>query len=211
MKAFYVALTPWLAFIVADRSAGLGPAGAALVGLIVALGIVGFELRCKRLRALPIVAFAEFSALATLAVKTGGTDGIWRYDRALAIAILAALFLASSFAAPLTAPYVRDIVTPRHWTERSFARANAALTRWWSLVFALVAASFVLGATFERPLPTTVFNWLVPIAIIAVAATRFSVASDGDRGALALNALDCLMSDARDSEWAGDHPRRLNW
>ena len=208
MKTFYVALSPWLAFIVADRSAGLGPSGAALVGLIVALGIVGFELRCKRLRSLPFVAAAEFSVLATFAMKTGSTDGIWRYDRALAIAILAAVFLASSYAAPLTAPYVRDIVTPRQWTTRGFARANAALTRSWSLVFALVAVSFALGATFEHPLPTTVFNWLVPIAILAVAATRLSATSDGDSGALALNALDCLIGDARDSERSG---RRLNW
>ena len=186
MKSFYVGLTPWLAFGVADRSAGLGPFHAALVGLVVALGITVFELRGRQLRPLPFIAAAEFTALTAISVHVDTTAGIWRYDRALAIGALAATFVVSSLVAPLTAPYTRDVVTPRHWTDRRFLRANATLTRSWSLVLTLVAASAALGATFQDPLGTTVFNWLLPIFVVALATPRLAVPSESNSGASAV-------------------------
>ena len=211
MTSFYLGLTPWLAFTVADRSAGLGPSRAALAGLVVALGILAIELRARRLRPLPLVAAAEFSALLAVSAAVGGTDGVWRYDRALAFGVLAVVFVLSSAVAPLTMPYARDVVAPRRATDPRFLRTNAALTRSWSVALILVALSFALGATFETPLTTTLFNWFVPILVVAAAATRLASPSESNLGESAAKALETLMSDARDGDGARSGPRRLSW
>lgn len=84
------------------------------------------------------------------------------------------------------------------------------LTRSWALSLGLVAGSFALGATFENPLATTMFNWLIPIRIVAVAASRLAQSSENDRGPTALSALESLMSESSD-DGAGRSPRRLSW
>jgi len=210
MTTFYVGMTPWLAFIVADRSAGLGPSNAALAGLAVALGIVVIEFRSRHFRPLPILAATQFSLLAMVSAYSGG-ETVWRYDRALTIGVLAAAFMLSSLIAPFTAPYARDVVTPKSWTDGRFLRANATLTRAWSLVLALVSVSFAVGATFANPFATTILNWLIPILIVAIAAARLAPPSENHSGASAIRALESLMSNAHDDERARRGPRRLSW
>jgi hypothetical protein len=210
VKSFYLGLTPWLAFAVADRSAGLGPSRAALAGLVFALGICVLELRGRRVRPLPIIAAAQFSILATVSAGASRSGGVWRYDRAFAIGSLGVVFLVSSIVLPLSVSYARDAVAPRHWHDRRFLAANATLTRWWALALALVAASLALGAALASPLATTVLNWLIPIMIIASAATVLAPQSDVGSGGSAVRALDCLMSESRD-DGARKGPRRLSW
>jgi hypothetical protein len=211
MTNFYVALTPWLAFAVADRSAGLGPSGAALVGLVVALGIVSLEYRSRRVRPLPIMAAMQFSTLAMISAYAGASNGIWRYDRALTIGILAAAFLMSSAVAPLTAPYVRDLVTPKHSKDSRFVQANKTLTRAWSRALAVVGVSLAVGATLQTPFATTTFNWLIPMFVVAVAAARLTPASENDGRTSVRSALDSLMSDSHERETPPGGPRRLTW
>src|SRR5579863_6264448 len=128
MRTFYLALTPWLVFAVADRSAGLGPPEAAFVASAVATVVVVSDLWLRRWRCLPLLAALIFFVFATVSVATGDAPLAAHYDRAAAVGLLATFLFGSVLWAPLTLVYAADLVPPSRRAAAEFRRLHVRLT-----------------------------------------------------------------------------------
>jgi hypothetical protein len=168
----YLAFIPWLLFSVIDhRDSLLAGALVALIGaLVVALPGI-WAGRPKTLEIATIVAFAGFTVVA-LATDPGADDWLARYARAIAAALLALIALASLLGTPFTEQYARETVDRRYWSSPVFKRINRELTLTWALVFTAMVPSHLIAATLDTHRANTVFNWVVPIALIFWAAKR---------------------------------------
>ena len=157
-RAFYLALTPWLTFAVADRSAGIGPVASAVLAAVIGLALCGFELARHRWSLLPAVAAAFFGPLAAFSWAAGGSPPGASLDRPLAAAVLAVVFAVSLVGRPVTCWY----------TGEDVSQGRAASARW-ALAFAIIAASGFAGAAVSTSWGPTVFNWLLPILVLGIA------------------------------------------
>jgi len=142
-----------------------------------------------------------FALVFAAAVLVHGHGRLWAYDRAFAVLALALALLCSSVRRPFLAPYAR--------VDRLRA---ARVTRVWSLVLGLIAASFALGAALDTRAATTVFNWLVPIGVFVIASMRRAPEPVEDESeSLLLGALDSLTSSGPRSrrQRAADRPHSV--
>jgi hypothetical protein len=191
ISAFYLALTPWLAFTFADRSAGIGAAPSAAVALGVAAVLLAIDWRTRRPLSLPAFAVGLFATMCVLALATGDRDPIWSYDRALSLVALALGLFVSCGRTPMTAPYATGMVTPAQQRDPSYRRRNLVVTRWLALAFGLAGASLAVGTLLGGALVTTLFNWLLPAFILIVAAVQLTPQVD-DTVVSRVNALDVV-------------------
>ena len=84
--------------------------------------------------------------------------------------LYAAIFLVSLAFTPVVEYYTRLHVRKSMWTDRRFTRVNVALCLLWASALTAIAVSQLLGPMINRPSAYTTFNWVVPIAILTVAA-----------------------------------------
>jgi len=196
-RSFYLTLTPWLAFVVSDRSAGLGPSGSAAVAAGIALAIFANDTRLHRGGLLPRVATALFTSLLVASAALGEDQWMQRFDRAIAVAVLATC---------LTGSLARERLAHSGTQEEptGLSTANAHRDRYlktmgrWSLAMGLTAVSYGIdGALARAPATDTVFDWLLPI-ILVVAAVNWSPKAPpttvGDEVAPALDLLEGFVS-----------------
>ncbi|HTW09197.1 MAG TPA: hypothetical protein VME46_16950 [Acidimicrobiales bacterium] len=196
-SSFYLALTPWLAFVASDRSAGLGPAYSAAIACAVAMAVFGNDLRLHSRHALPPVAAAGFGSLTVAIVALHDPQWVGRFDRTIAAAFLAGCLLGSLAREPLTAGYGRQRVTPRRAASAAFRDHQARVALWWSSAIGLIAVSFTLGALVRGRAADTVFNWLLPMVLIVFAASRpaaFQQADLDEEVSWALDVVDVFTS-----------------
>jgi intracellular septation protein A len=166
--SLWVPFLPWFVFHISDRNAGIGPEKSAVLaaGTAIVLWLTYFLLhKSGWLSGLGVLLFgglaAQFGALG------GSTlDG---YDRALAFVVLALALGASSLTRPFSLECLRVQVPTNRALSTGFLRANRRLTLWWSIFAAGIATSLALGPKHDHPMSATIFNWFIPIALVALA------------------------------------------
>jgi hypothetical protein len=170
--AIYLAFVPWVLFSVISRHDTL--TAASVVALAAAIGIAIPGVRAGRPKILEIgavVAFVGFT-VAAFAVDPGNADWLQRYARAIAAALLASITLISLVTTPFTEQYARETVPPEYWASARFKRINRELTTLWALVFLAMVPSHIVAGYVDTRRSNTIFNWVIPIALVVFAAKR---------------------------------------
>ena len=164
------ALLPWLVFVVAARTGGIGLIGASLLGWATA---VALAVRARHRRAplgFELAAVVAFAALAGIGI---GIVPWWHrlddFARVLAASSLT-LIAAGSIVLrrPFTEQYTEDSVPIEHAAGSAFRRVNRRLTAYCALGAAGASLSFAGGAIFDGRVASTIFNWLFPLALVLV-------------------------------------------
>jgi hypothetical protein len=168
----YIAFVPWVLFAVISRHDTLQV--ATVVALAAALFIAAPGVlagRPKQLEVGAVVAFALFTLLAFVA-DPGTDDFVVRYARAIAAALLAGIALLSLLSTPFTEQYARESVPEQFWSSPRFKQVNRSLTLMWAGVFTVMVPSHVLAGAIDTQRANTLFNWVIPVALIVWAVKR---------------------------------------
>ena len=177
----YVAFVPWVLFTFIGQRSTLEI--GALVAFAAAVIIAFPSTRAHRPKALEIgavVAFAGFSVVAIVADHST-TVFMARYARAIAAAILALIALTSLVFTPFTEQYARESVPREFWSSDTFKRINRQLTLMWACVFLVMIPSHIAAGLINTRPANLVFNWLIPVGLIVLAAKR-TAAAGGQSG-----------------------------
>lgn len=161
------AFLPWLLFVLVARTGGMGLGWAALVSLGAALVIAAVSHLRRVLRGFEVASVAAFGALGLVDLVPGAWwPSAEDYARALAAACLAVIALGSvALRRPFTAAYTRDVVPPGVAADEMFLRANTLASAVWGLCALGASGSYTADALSKAPATTTIFNWLVPLAL----------------------------------------------
>jgi hypothetical protein len=174
-SSIYLAFIPWLLFGVISHRDSLQ--AATVVALLAAIAVcVHSGNRPKLLELATVGAFAAF-ALAAYAIDPADTHWLTDYARAIATALLALIAFTSLRFTPFTEQYARESVPEEYWHTTEFRNKNRDLTRMWALVFTAMVPSHILAGALDTHRADTLFNWVVPIALVAWAAKRTERAS----------------------------------
>lgn len=171
----YAALLPWVVFAVVDRARGDGPLWAAIAALITATTLLLTSSRGERTtrNVLVLGAIGWFGALAVAgALHRSDTDFLAQDGRALSAAGFALIAFGSLAFTPAVEHFTRPHVRSRHWDDPAFHRVNVLLTVIWGATFTGIALAHLVGVSVDTPEASTVFNWVIPIALAAIAAHR---------------------------------------
>jgi hypothetical protein len=170
----YAALLPWAVFAVVDRAHGGGPLWAGLGALITAITLLVTSSRDRSSRnVLLLGAVVWFGGLAIAGAITRSDTGFLAHDgRALSAAGFAIIAFGSLAFTPALDYYTRPHVRSSHWDDPEFHRVNVLVTLIWAVTFTGISLSHFIGASMDQPEAFTVFNWVVPIALAAIAAHR---------------------------------------
>jgi hypothetical protein len=184
----YVAFVPWVLFtFVGERSTLVI---GALVAFAAAVVIAYPSTRAHRPKALEIgavVAFAGFSVVAIVADHST-TVFMARYARAIAAAILALIALVSLAFTPFTEQYARESVPRQFWSSESFKRINRRLTLMWAWLFLVMVPSHIVAGALNTHRANLIFNWLIPVGLIVLAAKRTEAAGRDSGHSLRVSA-----------------------
>lgn len=177
----YAALLPWMVFAVVDRAHGGGPFWAALGALITALTLLATSSRgeARRRNVIVVGAIGWFTALAIAGAVHGSDTGFLARDgRALSAAGFAFIAFGSLAFSPAIEHYTRPHVRSSLWDDRAFHRVNVLITLIWAATFTLIAIGNLVGSAIGTPEAFTIFNWVLPIALGAIAAHRTRICWD---------------------------------
>jgi hypothetical protein len=175
----YAALLPWMVFAVVDRTRGGGPLWAALGALIAAGTLLATSSRSEtRSRNVMLLgALAWFGTFAIACTVYGSSEGLLGRDgRALSAAAFAVIAFGSLAFTPAITHYTRPHVRSGRWDDPAFHRVNIAITLIWAIAFSALAVAYVVGTTIGTPKAFTLFHWVIPIAVAAIAAHRTRLA-----------------------------------
>ena len=177
----YAALLPWMVFAVVDRAHAGGPLWAGIGALITAITLLLTTSRERR-RSRNVIVLGAVVWFAALAVAGGlhqSDSGFIADDgRALSAAGFALIAFGSLAFRPAIEYYTRPHVRSSSWDEPAFGRMNVLITLIWAATFTGIALSHLVAALFGTPEAFTVFNWVVPIALAAIAAHRSRICWD---------------------------------
>jgi hypothetical protein len=177
----YAALLPWAVFAVVDRAHGGGPLWAAIAALITATTLLLTRSRGERTTPNVIVlgAICWFGALAVTGALHRSDTGFLAHDgRALSAAAFALIAFGSLARTPAVEHYTRPHVRSRRWGDPAFRRVNVLITVIWGATFTGISLAHFVGASMGTPEAFTVFNWVIPIALAAIAAHRSRICWD---------------------------------
>jgi hypothetical protein len=177
----YAALLPWTVFAVIDRAHAGGPLWAGLGALVTAIALLLTSSRAEAgSRNVMIVgAIGLFGALAVAgALHRSGSGFLADDGRALSAAGFACIAFGSLAFTPAIEHYTRPHVRSSRWDDRDFHRVNVLITLIWGVTFAGIAVAHLVAASMDTTGASTVFNWVLPIALAAVAAHRSRVCWD---------------------------------
>lgn len=177
----YAALLPWAVFAVVDRARGGGPLWAALGALITALTLILTSSRTERTSRNVIVlgAVGWFGVLTVAGATFRSDNGFLAHDgRALSAAGFALIAFGSLAFTPAVEYYTRPHVRSSRWGDPAFHRVNVLITLIWAATFTGISLAHFVGATMDTSEAFTVFNWVVPIALAAIAAHRTRICWD---------------------------------
>jgi hypothetical protein len=175
----YAALLPWMVFAVVDRTRGGGPLWAAVGALITAATLLLTSSRddTQTRNIIVLGAAAWFGALTVAAALHGSNTGFLDRDgRALSAAAFAVIAFGSLAFTPAIEHYTRRHVRSGRWDDPEFHHVNVAITLIWGIAFAAISLGYVVGTQIGTPKAFTVFHWVVPIALGAIAAHRTRLA-----------------------------------
>jgi hypothetical protein len=175
----YIAFVPWLLFGVIVRQDSL--IAAAIVALLAAAAISTPGVvhgRPKVLELGTVLAFVGFTIAAAL-LDSSASDWLARYARAISAALLALIAFGSLLRTPFTEQYARESVPREWWSSARFKHVNRSLTAMWGVVFTAMVPSHVIAGVIDTRRGNTIFNWLIPIALIIWAAKRTARVSEG--------------------------------
>jgi len=150
--------------------------------------------------------------------RSNGQGTMWAALTALAFTVAIALWpsRASSFTfatvgavTVFTTPFMDEQVLPDEVSTARFRQANVAMTAAWAAAAAAGAVSFLLAVELRADAAATVFNWIVPGALVAftvkatVSRWEADFDPDGRYGGLdgLLGALDAVAG-FDDPAWA---------
>ncbi len=172
----YTIPLPWIVFAVIARSATHGVEWASLAAMITAATLLVTRQRMSSTRnTLMIAAIGWFAGLGIIGlIYEGATTWIARNGRtASALGFVVIAFVSLAFT-PIAASYTRPLVKPSRWRSPRFEHLNVQLTLLWAVTFLGVAISHSVAIWLSPNTGTgganTTFNWVVPIAMAAIAA-----------------------------------------
>jgi hypothetical protein len=177
----YSALLPWAVFALIDRAHGGGPLWAACGAMITAVALLATSSRRERpaRSVIMIGAVVWFTGLAVAGAMYGAHTGLVAHDgRALSATGFAVLAFGSLAFTPASDYYLRPYVRTGRLDEGAYQRLNVLITLIWATTFTAIAASHVLAVALGSAGASTVFNWVVPMALTVVAAHRTRVGWD---------------------------------
>lgn len=175
----YIAFVPWVLFSVISRRDTLQT--ATLVALVAAIAIAVPGLRRGRPKILELGAIVAFAAFSIVAVVVDPAAGDWleRYGRAVAAALLAGIAFGSvALGMPFTEQYARETVPERFWQTSRFKDVNRQISLLWGAVFALFVPSHIIAGYLDTRHANTIFNWVIPIALVVFAVKRTGQMTD---------------------------------
>ncbi len=171
----YTIPLPWIVFAVIARSATHGVEWASVAAIITAATLLLTRRRLSTTRnTLMIGAIGWFAGLGVLGlIYDSPTTWIARNGRtASALGFVVIAFVSLAFT-PIAVSYTRLLVKPSQWRSPGFEHVNVQLTLLWAVTFLGVAISHLcavwLGPATGTGGANTTFNWVVPIAMAAIA------------------------------------------
>jgi hypothetical protein len=172
----YTIPLPWIVFAVIARSATHGVVWASVAAIVTAGTLLVTRRRLSTTRnTLMIAAIGWFAGLGIIGLlHDGPTTWIARNGRTASALGFVVIALASLAFTPIAASYTRPLVKPSRWRSPRFEHVNVQLTLLWGVTFLGVAISHLcavwLGNSSGTGGANTTFNWVVPIAMAAIAA-----------------------------------------
>jgi hypothetical protein len=177
----YAALLPWAVFAIVDRTQG-DPAWAGIGALITALALLAASSRTDGRRNVNVImvgAVVWFAGIATAGLLDRTNSGILARDgRVLSAVGFVVIALGSLAFKPAVEYYTRPHVRSSQWDDPAFRRVNVLITLIWAATFAGIALAHVVASAIATPEAFTVFNWVVPMALVVIAAHRSRVCWD---------------------------------
>jgi hypothetical protein len=171
--SIWLAFVPWILFAVLTRRDTLQAAVVVGLAAAVLIGLPSVLAGRPKILELGTVLFFAIFVVVVLIVDPGADDFLSRYGRAIATAGLAAIAaLSVLIGRPFTEQYAREQVDPSLWGSERFKDLNRRFTLGWALVFAVMACSHVVAGAIDTHRAETIFNWIIPIALI-VAMVRY--------------------------------------
>jgi hypothetical protein len=171
-SSIYVAFVPWLLFSVITTHAEVR--AAAVIALLAAILIAVPSLRDGRPKALELGTIAAFAVFTVIALSADAETRDWlaRYARGIAAALLALIAFGSLLRTPFTEQYARESVPEEFWSSPRFKSINRQLTTMWGFVFLLMVPSHIAAGAINTHRAATIFNWLIPVALVVFAIKR---------------------------------------
>jgi hypothetical protein len=166
-SSIWLGFVPWVIFAVLCRRDTLQ--AAVVVGLVAAVAVSAPGVLAGRPKILELgtVAFFVAFVIVVFVVDPGADDFLSRYARAIATGGLALIAIVSLvIGRPFTEGYAREQVDRSLWSSPRFAEVNRLFTVGWILVFLAMAASHVVAGAIDTRRAETIFNWVIPIALI---------------------------------------------
>ena len=177
----YAALLPWAVFAVVDRAQSDGALWAALGALITAIALLLTSSRGETgpRNVMVLGAIGWFGALLVAGALQRSGSGFLAHDgRALSASGFALIAFGSLAFSPAIEHYTRPHVRSSRWKDPAFHRVNVLITLIWAATFTGVAMANFVAASIGTPGAVTLFNWIVPIALAAIAAHRSRICWD---------------------------------
>jgi hypothetical protein len=177
----YAALLPWMVFAMVDRARGDGPLWASIAALIAVatLLLTSSRERTGSRNVILLGAIVWFAGLAVAGALHHSDSGLVADNgRALSAAGFAVIAFASLAFTPAVGYYTRPHVRSSSWDDPAFTRVNVLITLIWAVAFTLIASAHFAATALGTPEGYTVFNWVVPLALGAIAAHRSRVCWD---------------------------------
>ncbi len=174
-----LAFLPWIAYLVVAGIAG--PAGvpwAALLALVIALGLVGRSLlRRETPKMLVLASGATFAVYAVLGFLLPALDGFLAgYGRGVAALVLALVILASLPVMPFTEQFAREEVPRQFWDTPEFHGLNRRISAAWGAAIAGSGVCNVVATALLEPAGgalAVVVRLVLPVLFL-VAAFRYT-------------------------------------
>jgi hypothetical protein len=166
-SSIWLGFVPWILFAVLCRRDTLQ--AAVVCGLVGALLVSAPSVLAGRPKILELgtVAFFVVFVVVVFLVDPGADDFLNRYARAIATAGLALIAGVSLLIGkPFTEGYAREQVDPSLWKTHRFVEVNRLFTVGWIAVFAAMAVSHVIAGAIDTHRAETIFNWVIPIALV---------------------------------------------
>jgi hypothetical protein len=177
---FWLGFVPWLLFTLVAHRDSLE--AAVVVGIATALVVSLPSFAAGRPKTLEVATIVFFLVLAVVifATEPGPTSFLDRYARALAAGGLAIIAFGSlALGTPFTEQYAREQVPRERWDSPLFKSLNRRFTALWGAVFVAMACSHVVAGAIDTHRAETIFNWVIPIALVVWAVKYMQDARDG--------------------------------
>jgi hypothetical protein len=181
----YIAFIPWVLFTLITQHDTVK--AAAVVALLGAVAIALPAVLAGRPKLLELGAVAAFAGFTVVAFTADASTAAWlaRYARAIAAGLLALIAFGSLLFTPFTEQYARESVPRRYWSSPRFVAINRQLTVMWAIVFTAMIPAHVIAGALDTRRANTIFNWVIPIALVVWAAKRTAAVSDDDQAEVA--------------------------